>query len=324
MKRLKKILKWSGIILLVLLGSLTAIIYSRQSARYEAPYPVIKTTTDSAVLARGKYLVYGPGHCADCHSPAEKWQAIQDGEEVALTGGRKFAMPIGEIITPNITSDKETGIGNLSDGEIARALRYGVGHDGRALFEFMPFQNLSDEDLTAVISFLRTMPAVKNNIEVRDLNFLGKAVYAFMIKPVGPVGIPVKSIKPDSTAEYGKYLANHVGNCRGCHTNRDMMTGKFIGPDFAGGMHFKDDPELKGEFKTPNLTPDKETGRITDWTEKDFVDRFKKGRVYPTSPMPWGPFKNFSETDLKALYRYFKSLTPIKNKIDKIYEPEKK
>lgn len=324
MKRFKKILKWTGIILLVIITGLTALIFSRQHQKFDAPYPTIKASTDSAVLARGKYLVYGPAHCADCHAPAEKWVDVQKGEQVVLSGGREFVLPIGKLWSPNLSSDMETGIGNLKDEEIARALRYGVGHDGRALFAFMPFQNASDEDLTAIISFIRTMPAVKNKVPQKDLNFLGKGVNAFLIKPVGPNGTPVISIKPDSSAEYGKYLANNIANCRGCHTNRDLMTGDFIGPDYAGGLHFTDDPGLKGEYWTPNLTNDENTGRIHDWNEQTFISRFKQGRVYPTSPMPWGPFKNLSETDLKALYRFLKTVPGVNNKIEKVYEPEKK
>jgi mono/diheme cytochrome c family protein len=324
MKRFKKILKWTGIILLIIIAGFTTLIFSRQNLQFDAPYPTIKASTDSLVLAKGKYLVYGPAHCADCHAPADKATEIEQGIEVPLTGGREFILPIGKLYSPNISSDKETGIGNFTDGEIARALRHGVGRDGRALFAFMPFQNTSEEDLTAIISYLRTTPAVNNKVPKKDLNFLGKGVSAFLIKPVGPGGEPVKSIKPDTTIEYGKYLANNVANCRGCHTNRDLMTGDFIGPDYAGGMHFTDDPGLKGEYWTPNLTFDKSTGIIADWTEQTFIERFKKGRVYPTSPMPWGPFKNFSETDLKALYRYLKSVPPVTNKIEKVFVPEKK
>ena len=324
MKRLKKILKWTGIILLVLIAGLTVLIFSRQHIKFDASYPNIKASTDSAILARGKYLIYGPAHCAACHAPASKRADVENGELVTLSGGNEFKIPIGSIWSPNLSSDKETGIGNLKDEEIARALRYGVGHDGRALFAFMPFQNASEADLTAIISYLRTMPAVKNKVSGKQLNFMGKAVNAFLIKPVSPTGTPIDYIKPDSSVEYGKYLANNVANCRGCHTNRNLKTGEFIGPDYAGGMHFEDDNGTTGEFWTPNLTPDKTTGRIIDWTEQMFIDRLRKGRVYPASPMPWGPFKNLSETDLKALYRFLKTVPPVNNKIEKTFEPPKK
>lgn len=81
-----------------------------------------------------------------------------------LEGGFVFPLGIFTIHTPHLTSDKETGIGNRTDGEIARALRYGVGADGHALLDLMPFHNLSDDDMVAVLSYLRTMPAVKREI----------------------------------------------------------------------------------------------------------------------------------------------------------------
>ena len=324
MKRVKKILKWTGIILLVLIAGLLTLIFTRQHLKFDAPYPAVKISSDSSVLARGKYLIYGPAHCSACHTPENKMAYIAKGEMVTLSGGREFILPIGSIWSPNLSSDKETGIGNFTDGEIARALRYGIGHDGRALFAFMPFQNASEADITAIISYLRTMSAETNKVPAKSLNFIGKMANAFFIKPIGPDATPLVSIKPDSSIEYGKYLANNVANCRGCHTNRDLKTGAFIGPDYAGGMHFADDPWLKGEYITPNLTTDNTTGKISTWSEETFINRFKKGRVYPTSPMPWEPFKNLNETDLKAIYRFLKTVPAVNNKIETVFIPEKK
>lgn len=64
---------------------------------------------------------------------------------------------------------------------------------------------------------------------------------------------------------------------------------------------------------TPNLTPDPETGWIKNWSEKQFIDRLHRGRVYDDSPMPWSSFKHFSDNDLKALYRYLTTLNPVKH-----------
>ena len=93
---------------------------------------------------------------------------------------------------PRTSSDKETGIGNLTDQEIARALRYGVRHDGQAILDFMPFYDLSDEDLTAIISWLRTQPAVKNERPAHEYNFLGKMIKTFVIKPSGDGEVPAR------------------------------------------------------------------------------------------------------------------------------------
>ena len=100
-------------------------------------------------------------------------------------------------------------------------------------------------------------------------------------------------------------------------------TGQFSGEPFAGGRILNAEPYSglsKGyEYITPNLTPDKETGIMAFWSEKDFIRRFKSGRIHVGSPMPWEAFAVMDETDLKALYRYLRSLDPIQNKIERVY-----
>ena len=210
------------------------------------PILSITASTDTTVILRGKHLVFGAAHCADCHSKTNADSLLKLGQDVPLTGGFVFDLPVGKIYSKNITPDKETGIGNYTDAEIARALRYGVHPDGTVVFDFMPFHNMTDEDMTAVISYLRAQKPVKNKVPEHDLNFLGNAVKAFMIKPVGPDGEVVKQMTKDSSAAYGKYLATSVANCSGCHTERDL-SGKFTGEPFAGGN------DIEG-FITPNIT----------------------------------------------------------------------
>jgi hypothetical protein len=140
---------------------------------------------------------------------------------------------------------------------------------------------------------------------------MGKVVKAFLIKPVGPDGEVVKSIKEAETVEYGEYLANSVANCRGCHTNRDMMTGAYIGEYYSGGLTL-DVPGKPGLFfVTRNLTPDPKTGHIYSWTKEQFIERFRKGRVMPDSPMPWEPFQMMSDGNLSAIYLYLQTLKPV-------------
>ncbi|MBL7987840.1 MAG: cytochrome c [Chlorobi bacterium] len=320
MGKAAKVFKWTGIVLASIIVLFVAAVFIFNGKTYDAPYPDIKATKDSAAIARGEYLAYGLGHCAGCHvGSVDDYMKVAAGQHIPLSGGFEFELgPMGFIRTPNITPDPETGIGKLSDQEIARALRYGVGHDGRAIFDFMPFHNLSDEDLTAIISFLRSQPPVKHEVEVRDLNFLGKAVNAFMIKPVGPEGEVAKSVKPDTTAEYGKYLVLCIANCRGCHTNRDITTGAYTGPDFAGGFEMESTLVPGTICVTPNLTPDPETGHITNWSEEQFIARFRAGATIKASEMPWDMFKTATDNDLKAIYHYLKTLKPVKNKIEKI------
>lgn len=142
------------------------------------------------------------------------------------------------------------------------------------------------------------------------------------IKPEGPKVTPPKSMKPDSSIEYGEYFANYVANCVGCHTNRDLKTGAFIGEPYAGELAVPPDAFSKGwSFITPNLTPDPKTGIMAKWTEEAFVNRFKAGRAYPGSPMPWGAFTRMTETELKGLYRYMNSLKPVEHKVGRTAYP---
>lgn len=316
MKTLKKALKWTAIIVVLLIVGLLSAVYIRQSKSYDAPYPDLHASTDSSIIARGNYLVNGPAHCTHCHNPVENWDDIAAGKQVPLEGDFVFNLPIGTLHTPNLTPD-ETGIGNLTDPEIARALRYGVGHDGRALLDMMPFHNTSDEDLIAILSYLRAQPKVKKEVPKSEYNFLGKVIYAFLMEPVGPETgkeVPV-SVKADTTAAYGEYLANYVANCRGCHTNRDLKTGAYVGEYYAGGFAMPSSTQPGITCVTPNLTPDKATGKIANWTQADFIKRIRQGRIIPGSEMPWEPFQKFSDDDLKAIYAYLQTVKPVQNEI---------
>ena len=290
---------------------------------YDALYPEISASTDPAVIARGKYLAFGPARCATCHVPMDKIVEVDKGLEIPLSGGWQLTVPVGTFRAPNITPDKETGIGNLSDKELARIMRYSVGHDGRVIFPFMPFQEMSDEDLIAVISYLRSQEAVKHEVERSKYTFLGKVLSSFgWVPPLKPKHTPPKAVVIDATVEYGSYLANSLSDCAGCHTKRDQKTGEPIGASAAGGWHLPPDPQSKGySFVTPNLTPDKKTGVMASWSETVFIARFRAGRVYEGSPMPWGAFSRMNEVELKAIYRYLNSLDPVSNKIEKVVFP---
>lgn len=149
----------------------------------------------------------------------------------------------------------------------------------------------------------------------REETFAWKALQRFAFKPLVPdEQLPVK-MERDTSLVYGRYLAESVANCRrGCHTARNLATGDFTGPDYAGGMVFEPAPDTKGwKFITPNLTADPKTGIMATWSEEDFVRRFRMGRANPGSPMPWGSFSKLDETDIKAIYRFLRSIEPVEN-----------
>ena len=316
MKILLRILKWLGIVLIILIAGILITANMMYDRKYDARYPDIHASSDSAVIAHGKHLMLVTAHCGDCHYKPGDSLKVVNGEDFELAGGGfPFEFPGGVFYSKNISSDKETGIGNLKDGEIARALRYGVKHDGTVLIPAMEFQNLTDEDLIAIISYLRSVPPVNHKVPDNDFNLLGKAILAFMIRPEKPIATPPAKMTADTTVEYGKYLANFVCGCHSCHTERNPNTGAYIGKDFAGGPWdvIKGDPPRK--LYSANLTPDSKTGVLHDWTYEKFRNRFQQGKFTKESPMPWTPFKKLNETELLAIWKYLHSIPPVQNDI---------
>jgi len=116
--------------------------------KFETPLTGIKASSDSSIIARGKYLV-GPAHCYACHT-SDSLKKL--GSRAPLIGGTAFKTPFATFYTPNITQDKETGIGNNTDEELARAIRYNVNHRSEAMVGFMSYNNMSDDDITAIVS----------------------------------------------------------------------------------------------------------------------------------------------------------------------------
>jgi mono/diheme cytochrome c family protein len=292
--------------LLLCLAGLALATYLRQDRSFTVPALNLRASKDPAVLERGRYLVNGPAHCADCHGPRNAQERAT--EPLPLVGGKEFHLPVGTFRVPNITPDRETGIGRYQDEDLARILRYGVRPDGRAVLPFMPFANLSDADLTAVISYLRSTQPVHHEVAPHVVNALGAIVKAWVLEPKGPSGTPAKNVAPEPSVAYGKYLAHDVANCVSCHTKMDMRTGALIGPMFAGGAEHASMDGSGRKFMSPNLTPDARWGWIQGWSEDTFVARFKAGTLREGSPMPWPAFRNMSESDVRAVYRYLRSL----------------
>lgn len=311
---MKRVLAWAGGVVLFLVLVLLIVILVRQNRTFEAPEPALAASNDPAVIERGRYLVFGPAHCAACHAPGEMVEQLDLEGEPPLSGGFTYPLPFGTLQFPNITPDPETGIGRYTDGQLARVLRYGVKPNGQALLPIMEYQNISDEDIVAIISYLRSRPPVRREVPSTELNLMGRALKAFMFKPVGPSGTPpARSPAEDATVERGEYLANRVAQCAQCHTRRNMADMSFDGPRFAGGAELNEPfaPDLT--FVTPNLTPDPGTGAIASWTEDQFVERFRVGRTVEGSPMMWEFFQRMSDTDLRAIFRYLMSLEPVEN-----------
>jgi mono/diheme cytochrome c family protein len=253
------------------------------------PLDHIKASTDAAVIARGKHLADGIGGCAskDCHGSD-------------LGGGNTLKMgPLGELTGPNLTMAAVA----YTDGELARVLRYGIKKNGMSA-TFMPAQDINwmnDDDLTAVISYIRSMPKVEKANGPMKLGILAKildrqgAIPIDVARKIESKGEPELAGKPEPTAAYGKHLAK---GCMGCH-----------GEGYSGGKI----PGAPPDMPIPlNLTPH-ETG-LKGWTQEDFNKLLAKGeRKNGQKLNPFMPIENLNlmdDTEKTALFAYLQSLPP--------------
>jgi hypothetical protein len=231
---------------------------------------------------------------------------------VPLTGGAGETTYIGTWRAPNLTPDLATGTGAVSDGQLARMLRYGVNRDNRIAPPFMDvYANLTEADLVAIVSFLRSLPAQPGVGPGSQINLLGKLTLTYFLKPYAPDHPPPAEMPEEVSVRYGAYVANTLVGCRACHTARSLKTGAYLSPFFSGGLPFHSRLHPGYVYMSPNLTPDVATGWMTAWSEDAFVQRFRAGLLLPDSPMPWGSLKRMSETDLRAIFRYLRSLPPV-------------
>ena len=325
---MKTVLKWVlrivGLVVILFGGFVLLKVVQWRPTYPDVAKPAIEASDDPAVIARGEYLVHSVMHCAACHTPAQTYTGSAPGEKLALVGGHEWHMgPLGTIRSTNITPDEETGIGKYTDAELARAIRHGVGKDDRGLLFMMSVGGHSDEDLTAVISYLRTTEPVKNEVPESEVGVMGKVLFqtamAFFAAPHDYSDMTPPFVKEGETSiERGKYLAEGPAFCNGCHTQieADGAQIKIVEPKFAGRRDpdFPDETEEGYTFYAPNLTQHA-TGIINGWSKDQFITRVRNGRVYAGSPMPWESYRNMTDADLESIYMYLTSLEPADNDI---------
>ncbi len=319
---MKKNLKIIGIIVLLIAAiALIGFIYisATDIPKYQTLTIDYKVKSDSASVERGKKLV--TMLCANCH---------KDPQTGKLTGTlmRDAPAEFGEIYSQNITQDKTYGIGNWSDSEIFYLLRTGVKKDGQYAPPYMAkLPNMADEDINAIIAFLRSDNPMIQADATPDTptkpSFLTKLLCRVVWKPFP---LPTEKINlPDSTQTIalGKYLAQNL-ECFSCHS-ADFKTNNFLKPELSEGYFAGGNSPLDTEGrvkKTPNLTPDKETG-IGNWTKEQFIKAVRFGMVDGQKALtyPMIPYPQLTDTETAAIYEYLKTIPPIKNKVERsIYE----
>ncbi len=313
--------------------------------------PAFVNAADSLV-ERGDYLT-SIMLCKGCHTaPGDDYQWQYDNPQYLLAGGMKIDFPpFGVFYTKNITPDMKTGIGGWSDEEIERAIRHGISRDGRGLrvMPYAAFAHLSADDMKAVISYLREVPAIRHvvppNEEVslwRKMATGLKLIAPFVenpsqdwyygdfgrfeenaekpretFKPQGePKLLPVPSLEhADELISRGRYLAT-ISLCVGCHTPVGAG-GTKMDLLMAGGFEVQD-PSC-GTIYSSNLTPDEKTG-IGSWTNAELADAIRKG-ISPSGRklcdivMPSSLYAGMSDSDIQAIAAYLRSLPAINNEV---------
>jgi len=272
-------------------------------------------------LARGEYLVQNVTDCMGCHSDHD-WTA-HDAPVVPKTLGAGQDMTMlqgfpGKVYAPNITPDAETGAGSWSDDQLARAIREGVGHDGRALFPFMPYQGfraLSDEDLASIIVYLRSLPAVHKQQPTTELIF----PVNYLIRNVPqPLEAPVEAPDLSTPEKRGKYLVT-ISGCTDCHTPQDAHGEPLPGEDFAGGL-ILDGPW--GRVASSNITPD--ASGIPYYDQAMFTQVMRTGFVKArrlNQIMPWQTYRGMTDEDIAAVFAYIKTSQPVRHHVDNTEPP---
>src|SRR5499425_1291765 len=222
---------------------------------------------DPAQVARGKYIFGATGGCG-CHT---------EPKGPANAGGRKYDGPFGTVYSSNITPDRQTGIGGWTDEQIITAIRLGRRPNGDRLLPVHPFTSfngMADEDLRALVAFLRTVPPVhrantpkKITIPMFETVFLPVWLSTFASLETAPPAAPASGVAR------GEYLVRAIGHCGECHTPRSALTMAVDNSRFLAGNGKKTGPEGQA---APNITPDKATG-IGSWTEEQIATYLATG-----------------------------------------------
>jgi hypothetical protein len=267
-----------------------------------------------ARLERGKYLANSIG-CLYCHSPHD-WSKRDDPILPGMEGaGQKLPytdLP-GQVIAPNLSPDKDTGAGTWTDDMFARAIREGIGHDGRALFPIMPYQhyrNMPDEDLASIVVYLRALPPVKNSLAKTEIIF---PVKYFMRNAPEPLQAPVPAADLSDPVKRGGFLVNLIG-CADCHTPVDNHHKAIPGMEFSGGQLIQ---VPWGTVASANITPD--PSGIPYYDEAMFIKAMRTGAVGSrelNKAMPWPVLRNLTDQDLAGIFAYLKTLKPVRHRVD--------
>lgn len=304
----------------------TALALGACTGRFVRPVTAERFAPTPERLARGDYLVNQVSACGFCHTTRDSGSLLDTEGTTRFLGGGNLVTDNGVRFTvPNITPDLTTGIGGWSDDEVARAITDGVRPDGRFLFPVMPYdeyQHLSDEDVRAVVVYLRSAPPVSQP-EPRVTPKLGlvaglmlETLAVQMHRPAAGVVAPGRA---DRVA-WGRYVA-FAAACTGCHSMTDRAPIGEGEDGYLGGSVVPVLPGLgAGLVYARNLTPDVETGlgRYTAAQLKASLEtgvRLDGRRLAPPMSIVLPHYGGMTGDDLDALVAYLRSVKPARHRV---------
>lgn len=253
-----------------------------------------------ALLERGAYLMRHVAACGNCHTPMGPDGPLP-GQEMA--GRFVLSVPEFDAYAPNLTP---AAIGDWSDAELARAIREGIRPDGSVMgppMAFPLYRAISDDDIAAIIAYLRSLPPVETNLPRSTYRIPLPESYG---PPLGTVSAP----EPGETVEYGAYLAGPVAHCIECHTPMDGPHHDYENRLGAGGR------VLEGPWGvsvSSNLTTAPHA--LARWSDDEVIAMIRTGhrpdgsRMLP--PMGYGFYAGMSDRDARAIVAWLRSLPPV-------------
>lgn len=273
------------------------------------PPPQARTQVEQ----RGRHLLQIASGCG-CHGAnLAGWRTGGPDELPRATPfGERFVGPFGLVPAPNITPDRETGIGVWSDEEILQALRDGVRPGGTPLHPIMPwhaYRGMADSDLAALVAYLRRLRPVHNEVPARTLT--APLPEAPARPPSGPARPPTEGV------DLGGYLALHVSACTDCHSPRGEPGTEPPGPPLSGNVL----PAGGKHILVPNITPDRETG-IGAWSRAD-IARYLRTGSRPDGGLAHSlmaglivsSYAHLTPDEADAIAAYLKSLPPARRRL---------
>ncbi len=296
---------WFFVFLLLALLTVAALYVTDKAPRVTIDMAALPS--QDALLKQGEYLVTIAG-CDHCHTDVEH-------QGPRLAGGRKLSTQWGDFYPPNITPDKNSGIGDWRLEDFVRAMRYGfspLGTHYYPVFPYTAYTRMSDEDLAAIFTYLRSVEPVERYSRPHSTAwYVWREALRFWKKLYFSPGVLAADPLRNARWNRGRYLAEAIGHCEECHTRRNSVGG------LSRSVRYSGDPDGVFGEPAPNISSSRRKG-IGKWTKRELMAFFRTG-VRPDGTRVKGQMaeivsrslSHLTEADNEALAEYVKAIPEV-------------